>query len=294
MNWAVNRQRKTSTASKALRTPGGLTAAVLIGLLAVAVALRSATVVLRDRPVPARPPDRHNVSKDRVDQTEREWAAEMNDQTTRMRQIMVEHHLRGRDITDSRVLEVMNRVPRDEFVPPDLAKEAYADRPLPIGEGQTISQPYIVALMTQLAQIEPESRVLDIGTGSGYQAAILGELCDRVYSIEIVESLAEEAQQRLARLGYDNVEVRAGDGYAGWPEAAPFDAIIVAAAPPEIPQPLIDQLAPGGRMVIPVGTRNQDLVIVEKDAQGATRQWRETPVAFVPMTGKAESSRSED
>lgn len=294
MNLAVNRQTETTTASNALRTVGGLTVAVLIGLLAASLLLRSATIVLRDPPLPARPADRPTVSNDRVDKTERQLAVDMNDRHTRMRQVMVENHLRARDITDPSVLEVMNRVPRHQFVPPDLEKEAYADRPLPIGEGQTISQPYIVALMTQLAQVEPESRVLDIGTGSGYQAAVLGELCDRVYSIEIVESLAEEAQQRLARLGYGNVEVRAGDGYVGWPEAAPFDAIIVAAAPPEIPQPLIDQLAPGGRMVIPVGTRNQDLVIVEKDAQGATRQWRETPVAFVPMTGKAGSSRSED
>lgn len=201
---------------------------------------------------------------------------------------MVERQLRGRDITDPRVLEAMATVPRHLFVPPSQAAWAYQDGPLPIGHGQTISQPYIVALMTQLARPRPTARVLDIGTGSGYQAAVLAELVDQVYSIEIVEPLGLAARQRLKELGYDNVEVRVGDGYRGWPEKAPFDAIIVAAAPPEIPQPLIAQLAPGGRLVIPVGRYWQELMVVEKDAVGRTRQWSVTPVAFVPMTGEAE------
>ena len=175
-----------------------------------------------------------------------------------------------------------------QFVPRSIRDHAYDDRPLPIGEGQTISQPYIVALMTEAVRPQPTFRALDVGTGSGYQAAILAELVDQVYSIEIVASLAAEATDRLAELGYENVEVRHGDGYRGWPEHAPFDVIIVAAAPKKIPQPLIDQLAPGGRLVIPVGESIQELVVVEKQSDGKIKRSRITGVRFVPMTGEAQ------
>jgi protein-L-isoaspartate(D-aspartate) O-methyltransferase len=203
------------------------------------------------------------------------------------RRQMVEKQLRGRDITDQRVLEVMGRVPRHRLVAEQLQDAAYTDRPLPIDHGQTISQPYIVALMTQLAQPKATSRALDVGTGSGYQAAVLCELCKEVYSIEIVDGLAKQARQRLADLGYRNVQVRTGDGYRGWPEHAPFDLIIVAAAPDHVPRALVEQLAPGGRLVIPVGKFYQDLVVVEKQKDGKSREWTVAPVAFVPMTGEA-------
>ena len=203
------------------------------------------------------------------------------------RQRMVEDDLRSRDITDPKVLEVMGRIARHRFVPERLADSAYADHPLPIGHNQTISQPYIVALMTQLAECKPQSRVLDIGTGSGYQAAVLGELCKEVYSIEILKPLAEEAGKRLKALGYKNIEVRHGDGYRGWPEHAPFDVIIVAAAPPEVPPPLVEQLSPGGRLVLPVGRFFQQLVVIEKDKDGTVRRKPNIPVRFVPMTGEA-------
>jgi protein-L-isoaspartate(D-aspartate) O-methyltransferase len=201
---------------------------------------------------------------------------------------MVRHDLAGRDIRDQRVLDVMGRVPRQRFIPDYLADDAYRDGPLPIGRGQTISQPYIVALMTQLVQPKPTSRALDIGTGSGYQAAVLSELCKEVYSIEIVEPLATAAKKRLADLGYANVAVRHGDGYQGWKEHAPFDAIIVAAAADHVPKPLVDQLAPGGRLVIPVGNYFQNLLLVEKRPDGSIVQENVAPVAFVPMTGEAE------
>lgn len=202
---------------------------------------------------------------------------------------MVNEQLRGRDITHPRVLEAMKRVPRHRFVPKADRKRAYRDHPLPIGHRQTISQPYIVALMSQLAQPKSDHRALDIGTGSGYQAAVLAELVERVYSIEIVEPLAESARARLEELGYDNVEVRHGDGYRGWPEHAPFDVIIVAAAPDHIPELLIEQLAPGGRLVIPVGGGFfQQLIVVEKDPDGNVHQRTVAPVGFVPMTGEAQ------
>jgi protein-L-isoaspartate(D-aspartate) O-methyltransferase len=210
-----------------------------------------------------------------------------DDFAARDRQRMVEEQLRGRDITNERVLAAMERVPRHLFVPERLRDAAYDDHPLPIGDGQTISQPYIVALMTQLAKPEPNAKVLDIGTGSGYQAAVLAEVCEHVYSIEIIEALASEARDRLEKLGYQNVTVRHGDGYQGWAEHAPFNAIIVAAAPDHIPQPLIEQLAPNGRLVIPIGNREQELLIVEKSATGEIHKRTIAPVAFVPMTGEA-------
>lgn len=202
------------------------------------------------------------------------------------RRQMVERQLAARDVTDKRVLEAMGQVPRHRFVPQDLRSQAYADGPLPIGHDQTISQPYIVGLMTQLAQPEKTEVALDVGTGSGYQAAVLSLLCKEVYSIEIVEPLAETAQERLNTLGYENVTVKHGNGYRGWPEKSPFDVIIVAAAPAEIPQPLIDQLKPGGRLVIPVGKLFQNLMVVEKSLDGSLSQRKVAPVAFVPMTGE--------
>jgi len=204
------------------------------------------------------------------------------------RRRMVDRQLRTRDITDERVLSVMGRVPRHRFVPGTLQDEAYDDHPLPIGHSQTISQPYIVALMTQLARPQGQHRALDIGTGSGYKAAILAELCKEVYSIEIVEPLAQEAKKRLEDLGYKNITVRSGDGYRGWVEHAPFDLIIVAAAPDHVPQPLLDQLAPGGRLVLPVGGYPQELVVVEKQKDGTIRRRNVAPVMFVPMTGEAQ------
>lgn len=191
----------------------------------------------------------------------------------------------GRDITDRRVLDAMRRVPRHEFVPPEHRGGAYADHPLPIGHGQTISQPFIVAFMTAQLQARPGDRVLEIGTGSGYQAAVLASLVHEVYSIEIVEPLAKEAAATLQRLNVTNVHVKAGDGYLGWPEAAPFDAIIVTCAPDHIPAPLTEQLKESGRMIIPVGPQfDQELYLLEKRA-GVVRRMAVLPVRFVPMTG---------
>ena len=207
------------------------------------------------------------------------------------RERMVATQLAARDIRDENVLEAMKNVPRHDFVPKHRRELAYSDSPLPIGAGQTISQPYIVALMTQLAEPEPGDKALDVGTGSGYQAAVLSELVDQVLSIEIVESLATEARQRLETHGYDNVEVRHGDGYAGWESEAPFDVIILAAAPDHVPPALVDQLAPGGKMVLPVGDRHQTLMMVEKDKDGNVTQQQIAPVAFVPMTGQADDSQ---
>jgi len=204
------------------------------------------------------------------------------------RETMVRQDLRGRDIIDPQVLRSMGTVPRQAFVPEHLQTYAYADRPLPIGYQQTISQPYIVALMTQLVQPAPTKKALDIGTGSGYQAAVLAELVDHVYGIEIVCPLAETATQRLEQLNYSNITVKCGDGFVGWPEHAPFDIIIVAAAPEQIPKPLIDQLAPGGHLVIPVGKGIQQLRVVEKTEDGRTQTRNWGGVRFVPMTGKAQ------
>jgi protein-L-isoaspartate(D-aspartate) O-methyltransferase len=207
------------------------------------------------------------------------------------RRQMVAQQLAARDITDERVMEVMLKVPRHLFVPKNAIDRAYVDGPLPIGNGQTISQPYIVALMTQLARPSESAIALDVGTGSGYQAAVLSLLCKQVYSIEIIEPLADSARERLERLGYRNVTVRSGDGYGGWPEHAPFDLIIVAAAPEHVPQPLIDQLKPGGRLVIPVGRYYQSLIVVHKKPDGDVRREQVIPVAFVPMTGQAQKER---
>ncbi len=198
---------------------------------------------------------------------------------------MVDQQLAGRDIRDPRVLDAMRRVPRHEFVPEALRGSAYADSPLPIGHDQTISQPYIVAYMSEALELEPSHRVLEIGTGSGYQAALLGELAAEVYTIEIVAPLAERARATLKQLGYSNVHVRTGNGYLGWPEEAPFDRVMVTAAPDAVPQPLIEQLKIGGLMAIPVGVGNQELRILRRTDRGI-ETLRTLPVRFVPMTGK--------
>jgi protein-L-isoaspartate(D-aspartate) O-methyltransferase len=192
----------------------------------------------------------------------------------------------GRTHLSDAVVRAMGRVPRHRFVPPELIDAAYLDRPLPIGMGQTISQPFIVALMTDLLDPKPSARVLEVGTGSGYHAAVLAECFAKVYTIEIVAPLGEKARALLAELGLANVEVRVGDGYKGWPEAAPFDGILVTAAPDHVPQPLVDQLAPGGRMVIPVGHQfgAQDLLVITKGADGRTLTRKTLPVRFVPLT----------
>ena len=202
-----------------------------------------------------------------------------------MRERMIETQIRARDVRSAEVLQAMRRVPRHLFVPDDLRQFAYDDRPLPIGRGQTISQPYIVAYMTEALQVEPTHTVLEIGTGSGYQAAVLAEIVKQVYSIEIVPDLAASARRALTEAGYRNVEVRTGNGYLGWTEHAPFDRIIVTAAPPEIPQPLVDQLAVGGIMVVPVGTSHQEIVVITKTPGGATQK-RTIEVRFVPMVSK--------
>jgi protein-L-isoaspartate(D-aspartate) O-methyltransferase len=199
----------------------------------------------------------------------------------------------GRDRFSDSVMQVMAKVPRHRFVPDGLAHAAYRNRPLPIGQGQTISQPYIVALSTDLIDPKPDHIVLEIGTGSGYQAAVLAELVKRVYSIEIVDALGREAAARLTALGYRNVDVRIGDGYQGWAEKAPFDGIIVTAAAQFVPEPLVQQLKPGGKMVIPVGAPQgeQELMLIEKAADGSMLTRLTLPVRFVPLTGKGAEER---
>ena len=204
------------------------------------------------------------------------------------RQKMVEEQLKPRGIHDERVLAAMAKVPREEFVPQNMRAQSYADSALPIGHDQTISQPFIVAYMTEQLRLQPTDRVLEIGTGSGYQAAVLAELAKDVYTIEIVEPLAKDASARLAQLGYNNAHVKIGDGYQGWPEVAPFDAIIVTCAPDKVPEPLAQQLKEGGRMIIPVGTgmMDQQLYLLEKK-DGELAQRAILPVRFVPMAGEA-------
>jgi protein-L-isoaspartate(D-aspartate) O-methyltransferase len=206
---------------------------------------------------------------------------------TAQRQRMVMEQLMPRGIHEERVLAAMAKVPREEFVPQDSRAASYTDQPLPIGYGQTISQPFIVAFMTEQLRLAPGDRVLEIGTGSGYQAAILAELVAEVYSIEIIEPLAKTAEVTLQCLGYKNVNVKAGDGYKGWPEHAPFDAVTVTCAPDHVPRPLVDQLKEGGRIIIPVGgLGDQELYLLEKK-NGQLEQRAVEPVRFVPMTGEA-------
>jgi len=204
-----------------------------------------------------------------------------------LRENMIKEQLLARDISDPATLKAMRTVPRHEFVPPDMQPYAYADNPLPIGMKQTISQPYIVAYMTQVLKLKEHNRVLEVGTGSGYQAAILGQIVDTVYTIEIVEALAFTAKNKLSSLGYNNIIVKTGDGYLGWPEKGPFDAIIVTAGAEEVPEPLLNQLKEGGRMIIPVGPHNgirQLLLMTKKSGKIKTKEVM--AVRFVPLTRK--------
>ena len=203
-----------------------------------------------------------------------------------MREKMVKYQIEGRGITDEKVLKAMRTVERHLFVDPEFHNQAYNDYPLGIGEGQTISQPYIVALMTEMLELKGNEKILEIGTGSGYQAAILGEIADSVYTIEIYESLGKHAKQLLGALGYKNVMVKIGDGHQGWPEKAPFDGIIVTCAPTQIPKPLIDQLKEGGRMVIPVGESYYQQLEIYVKKEGKLKQVDSVPVRFVPMIDK--------
>jgi len=205
----------------------------------------------------------------------------------KQREAMVVTQIESRAVKDPLVLKAMREVPRHLFVPENLREVAYADGPLPIGEGQTISQPYIVALMTELLDLKGGEKVLEIGTGSGYQAAILAEIASEVYTIEIIKILADRAESTLKSMDYENITVRCGDGYQGWKEHAPFDGIMVTAAPDHIPQPLVDQLKIGARLVIPVGDLFQELIVVTRTKKGIEKQGV-IPVRFVPMTGEAE------
>jgi protein-L-isoaspartate(D-aspartate) O-methyltransferase len=203
----------------------------------------------------------------------------------RLRARMVEDQIKDRGVKDGRVLKAMGKVPRHEFVPKAQRADAYRDGPLPIGKGQTISQPYIVALMTEEARPKPEHKVLEIGTGSGYQAAVLAELVKEVYTIELEPALADRAKERLKELGYKNIHAKAGDGYKGWPEAAPFDAVVVTCGADHVPDPLFEQLKPGGVLVIPVGktTAEQTLLAITKDEKGGRKTRDLGPVRFVPL-----------
>jgi protein-L-isoaspartate(D-aspartate) O-methyltransferase len=221
-----------------------------------------------------RPDHNHPAFAERIDERKR----------------MVATQIRARDVKEPNVLKAMLTVPRHAFIPSGQRRYAYADHPLPIGQGQTISQPYIVAFMTQALKLGPNSKVLEIGTGSGYQAAVCAEIAREVYTIEIVPELAKSAKEKLKKLGYPNVFVKAGDGFFGWPEKAPFDAIIGTAAAKRIPKPLIEQLKPDGRMIIPTGSPYglQYLEVVKKDKAGRIRKMRVMPVRFVPMTGEVQ------
>ena len=201
-----------------------------------------------------------------------------------LRHKMVRKQIHDRGVANPRVLEVMSKVPRHRFVEPSFLSEAYADHALPIADNQTISQPYIVAQMTELLELQPAFKVLEIGTGCGYQTAVLAEIVEQVYTVEIIENLAKDAQQRLNTFGYQNIHLKIGNGYYGWQEHAPYDGILVAAAPKEVPHRLINQLAIGGRLVLPIGTLNQELVLVRKTERGI-KQTVITGVRFVPMTG---------
>ncbi len=217
---------------------------------------------------------------------DQDWAA--------LREQMVRLQIERRGVRNPAVLRAMREVPRHLFVPEAMRRSAYEDHPLPIGHGQTISQPYIVAAMTEMLDPKPGDRVLEIGTGSGYQTAVLARLVKHVYSIEIVEPLGREARARLEQMGCANVSIRIGDGYEGWPEEAPFNKILLTAAPPEVPPRLVEQLQPGGRLVAPVGTSWQELVVIDKDASGRVRRRSEFPVMFVPMVPGKRGSGGEE
>ena len=230
----------------------------------------------------------------RTAQTGNVWRKPRTDEAGAERRKMVERQIKARGVSDPAVLEAMRNVPRQWFVPAHLRNRAYRDGPLPIGEGQTISQPYIVALMTEALHLTSDSKVLEIGTGSGYQAAVLSEITPHVFTIDIVEPLARRAIAAFEQHGYETIRTRIGDGYAGWPEHAPFDAIIVTCAPDHIPPKLIEQLKPGGRICIPIGDEHavQRLLVVTTTASGAVEQKELIPVRFVPMTGAAREQSS--
>jgi protein-L-isoaspartate(D-aspartate) O-methyltransferase len=209
-----------------------------------------------------------------------------------LRRKMVEEQIVRRGVKNIAVLSAMRSVPRHEFVPEEFRLSAYEDRPLPIGEDQTISQPYIVALMTELLELKGEEKILEVGTGSGYQAAILAEIVPEVYTIEILKKTADSAKERFKRLFYRNIHVRLGDAYLGWPEKAPFDAIIVTAAPKSVPEPLVEQLVDGGRLVVPMGDFYQELMVITK--KNGLDERRVLPVRFVPMTGQVETEKKEE
>lgn len=233
-------------------------------------------------------------SGSRSAQTGNVWRKPRTEEAGAERRRMVERQIKARGVTDPAVLEAMRNVPRQWFVPNHLRNRAYRDGPLPIGEGQTISQPYIVALMTEALHLTSDSKVLEIGTGSGYQAAVLSEITPHVFTIDIVEPLARRAIATFERHGYETIRTRIGDGYAGWAEHAPFDAIIVTCAPDHIPPKLIEQLKPGGRICIPIGDEHavQRLLVVTTTASGAVEQKELIPVRFVPMTGAARDQSS--
>ncbi len=244
-----------------------------------------------ERPTPAEEPENREVAPD-PDDPDTEPPPELDgdpDAYEEERAQMVERQLRARDISNTAVLEAMETVPRHLLVPEERRAEAYSDRALPIGHGQTVSQPYVVATMTELLELEGDERVLEIGTGSGYHAAVLAEVTPHVYSIEIIEELGRRAARDLEALDYDEIELKIADGYFGWEEHAPFDAVIVTAAAGHVPQPLVDQLRPGGRIVIPVGDPygTQQLTVVDKDEDGSLTTEQISPVRFVPMTGEA-------
>jgi protein-L-isoaspartate(D-aspartate) O-methyltransferase len=248
-----------------------------VAALALVVGCRSEKT---DPPPPPAPAAQHAPAKTPT--------ADGGDPYVAARDKMVDETIVARDVKDPNVIAAMRRVPRHQLVPAEQRHRSYEDNPLPIGHGQTISQPYIVAVMTEAAQVTPGEKVLEVGTGSGYQAAVLAEVGADVYSIEIVEPLAKRTHALLAGMGYTKLHLRIGDGYQGWPEAAPFDAIIVTAAPERIPQPLIDQLAVGGRLVIPVGADgDQELRVITRGKDGTTSEAL-FPVRFVPMTGRAQ------
>lgn len=213
-----------------------------------------------------------------------------SDPLLKQRQAMIQNQIVSRGIEDKRVLDALEKVPRHLFVPIEYRRQAYNDHAVPIGYGQTISQPFIVALMTFLLEVTPEDKVLEIGTGSGYQAAVLSHLTDEVYSVEIIEALAREAEERMEDLGYDTIELRESDGYYGWPEKGPFDKIIVTAAAGHVPPPLIEQLNPGGKIIIPLGNpfSTQILSIINKSEEGELTSLQVLPVRFVPFTGRVE------
>jgi protein-L-isoaspartate(D-aspartate) O-methyltransferase len=238
-------------------------------------------LILMSTSCPSTKPDSENKHKNRSFDVKMEQENDTSQWKEKARS-MVRLQLISRGITDQNVLRVMENTPRHLFVPESQSEAAYTDGPLPIGEGQTISQPFIVAIMTELLELKGHEKVLEIGTGSGYQAAVLAQLVDTCYSIELVKKLAETSHDRLQRLGYANVITKCGDGYNGWPEYAPFDRIIITAAPPEIPKALIEQLKPEGKMVLPVGKFYQELIVVTRTPKGISRE-RIIPVRFVPM-----------